>query len=383
MKNSRRDFLKTGVSLGLGFSLAGLGGRGSAASGRPNLLIILADQDRYPTHTPPLKRPTLDRLRRSGIEFQNAYCSYPLCSPSRATLITGKYPHQAGIFTNTDFYNHNPSLPPELPTIGRVFSQADYATAWFGKWHLCAGIGNSGESRKYGFERMRISSQLFGLGRDRSTIAHAADWIEGRKNSPRPWLCACSVLNPHDICYPALYSLYGQIPEYPVSLPPNFSDDAGKIYPPFAAVLKTPATSAQIPKTEKAWIAYLRHYCYFTELMDRQIGALLEALDRTGQMANTVVIYTSDHGEMAGSHGLVNKGMAMYEENIHVPLVFSRPGLAPAADDRLVSHLDLVPHSLRPGRDRMAGAALGNGPDFGPGRKECGAARDDLLRRPG
>ncbi len=342
-KAGRRKFLKAGVSVGVGLGLAGICRKAQGGNDRPNILIILVDQDRYPMHTPPLSRPTRDRLRNNGIEFTKAFCAYPLCSPSRATLLTGKYPHQVGILTNTDFYGKNPSLSPELPNLGRVFSQADYGTAWFGKWHLCRSTGNSAETQKYGFDRIRISSQLFGLGRDQSTIAHAASWIKDQTGASKPWLCVCSALNPHDICYPPIYGLYGKIPQYPVSLPPNFVKDAGEIYAPFAAVLNTPATRSQIPKNEEQWISYLRHYCYFTELIDRQTGALLDALAQAGQLEKTVVIYTSDHGEMAGSHGLVNKSMSMYEENLHIPLVISRPGLKASSHDGLVSHLDLVP----------------------------------------
>jgi len=345
MKATRRKFIKTGVSLGVGLSVAQICGKSFAQKDRPNILLILVDQDRYPAHTPPLNRPTLDRLKKNGLEFKNAFCAYPLCSPSRATILTGKYPHQAGVLCNIDTTQKNPSLSPKIPNLATVFSGAGYQTAYFGKWHLTRRPHSSGDFKRYGFDDIKIFNQAVGFGSDQKVIGEAAQWIERQKNQARPWLMICSVINPHDICFPGLAKLYGEIPEYPVSVPPNFIEDAGKIYPPLAGAMAAYAKTNRVPKDETGWLEYLRFYCYLTELIDRQLGSLLDSLQGNGQDQNTIVIYTADHGEMGGSHGLVNKSHTMFEETIHIPLVLNSPMLFQGARnyDGLVSHLDLVP----------------------------------------
>ena len=337
--------MRTCASAGAGLGLAGLGAKVAALDSRPNILLVLVDQDRAPTHTPMLKRPNLERLRQSGVDFSHAYCSYPLCSPSRSTILTGKYPHQVGVFANIDFIRKTQSLSPETPNLGRVFSRAGYQTAYFGKWHLTRGPHNRERMRKYGFGEMHISNEAVAVGSDEKVLAAAARWIQKQKARGRPWLGIVSPVNPHDICFPFLAQFYGEIPEYPVSLPPNFNDDPGRLYPGFGEYLKSSAIKIQRPRTEAGWKRYLDFYCFLTELIDRNISIVLEALSESGQEQDTVVVYSSDHGEMAGSHGLVNKSMGMYEENLHIPLVISCPRLASRAVKYggLVSNIDLVP----------------------------------------
>jgi len=347
---NRRQFIKASSLLGAGLSLTGFSRKSPARPDKPNILILLVDQDRYPMHTPPLKRPIVEHLKKTGIEFHNTFASFPLCSPSRATILTGKYPHQVGIFTNVDFSKKNPSLSPRVPNLGRIFSKAGYRTAYFGKWHLTRRAHSSGEIKKYGFDEMHISNQLVAFGSDLRVIENTARWLKKQKNKNQPWLCICAPINPHDIClFPSLVRFYGKIPEYPLSPPPNFTKHPGEIYPGFGEYLKVIEIRSRYPKTEAGWREYLRFYCYLTELVDRQLLVVLEALEESGQMKNTIIIYTSDHGEMGGSHGLVNKGMAMYEENLRVPLIISIPGKISAPGDYygLVSNIDLVPTICR------------------------------------
>jgi len=344
MKTSRRTFLKTAGTLGIAFAGLGSGRVRASVKDKPNILLILVDQDRYPMHTPRLNRPSLDWLRSRGMEFHNTFASFPLCSPSRSTILTGKYPHQVGIFTNVDAFQKNPSLSPRIPNLGRVFSEAGYYTAYFGKWHLTRRAHSSSEIKKYDFNEMHISNQLIAWGSDPRVLDNTARFIKKQKGSSQPWLCICAPINPHDIRFPWLNSLYGKIPRYPVSLPPNFTYEPGKIYPPFEQFLDIFTIDLQEPETEPGWLKYLSFYCFLTELIDRQIQVLFDALEESNQLDNTIIIYTSDHGEMGGSHGLVNKGLVMYEENLKIPLVIAHPDLkTPKNYYGLASNLDLVP----------------------------------------
>ena len=344
MRNTRRDFIRAGAAAGCGLGLAGVARSGFAGADRPNVLLILVDQDRGDLRLPVLKRPNLDRIRSSGLEFKSAYCAYPLCSPSRTTIMTGRYPHQAAVFANIDFIRKTQSLDPKIPNLGGAFSQAGYQTAYFGKWHLTRGAHNHQRMSRYGFSEMHVSNEAVAAGSDARVLSDSAKWIRARKGNARPWMCIASPINPHDICFPALAAFYGKIPEYPVALPQSFIDDPGEIYSEFGRYLTTSAIKTQRPKTPESWKRYLDFYCHLIEQSDRGIGVLLDALAESGQDENTIVIYTSDHGEMGGAHGLVNKGMAMYEENLRVPLVIRHPeSRAPRTFSGPVSNADLAP----------------------------------------
>jgi len=343
-KISRRDFLKETAAAGAMLPLAGLSAlawTAPAAGDRPpNLLIFFSDQERPWINLPPLSRPNRERLRPNAVEFTQYFCTQPLCSPSRATMLTGLYPHQAGVETNVDFGAHGLSLDPKIPGLGTVFKAAGYETGYVGKWHLSRGVRP--RLKEYGFDFWRISNQVIGTGSDDDMARIAARWIRSRKKD-RPWLLMVSILNPHDICFPALF-------RHPspreVSLPPNFHDDLSKkpaIQSEF--IHHDKAIEKAQPHTEEQWLHYLRVYCDLNERVDRHLGVVLDGLERSGQRENTAVIYTSDHGEMGGSHGLIHKGPFMYEENLRIPFLLSRPNrLSRAATcPALASNLDLAP----------------------------------------
>lgn len=342
MKNSRRDFLKlAGCSAGLA-----IGSRARAGSlDRPNILLFLDDQERQDTHGLPLSLPNRERLKKSAVEFTRAYCTYPLCSPSRATIMTGRYPHQAGITTNVDFAAKNPSLPSEVPNLGRVFSEAGYKTAYFGKWHLSRRAQSVGNLYRYGFDSPHVSNQLLALGSDPRVTRNAAAWIgRGRKKSP--WLMVFSPINPHDICFPFLDRVYKADRDLrPISLPKNWSPTVAPDIDTVGRSSEIAAVEKTLPRDREEWERYLRFYCLLVEEADRHLGRVLDALEQSGQWDNTVVVFTSDHGEMGGSHGLAHKAPTMYEENLRVPLWISAPGRVDGFHQcrSLTSHLDLVP----------------------------------------
>lgn len=135
----------------------------AAAPHSPNILLVMVDQERRPKHTRSLKTPSRDRLKSSAIDFTNAHCTYPLCSPSRATILTGRYPHEAGILLNCDDASGNSDLSPSIPTLGAVLSNAGYRTGYFGKWHLSGLTPSRRMPERYGFDEALLSNQIGGL----------------------------------------------------------------------------------------------------------------------------------------------------------------------------------------------------------------------------
>ena len=345
-KISRRAFSKAAAAGSAALVFGGIG-RPVWSSGRlqdrPNLLLVLDDQERQPMHTPALCLPNRERLKPAGVEFTNAYCTYPLCSPSRATIFTGRYPHEVGILTNVDFAARNSALSTRAPSLGRVFSEAGYTTAYFGKWHLSRRAHGLGNLHRYGFDDPHVSNQLIAFHSDPRVTENAAGWI--RKSKDRgPWLLVYSPINPHDICFPGLSRRYPGEKNYPVTLPPNYESPPARAIQTLAGLQNSVVVKSVLPEGS-AWLDFLRFYCYLLEDVDRNLGLVLDALEESGQWENTVKVFTSDHGEMAGSHGLMGKSPTMYEENLRIPLWISDPRLARGFRqcDGLVSNLDLAP----------------------------------------
>jgi len=345
MKEKRRDFITDSALAAAGLALTGGRSFAGPRTERPNILIVLDDQERYPMHTTPQELPQRERLKSTSIEFANTYCSYPLCSPSRSTILTGLYPHQTAIMGNADFNQKAPSLSADIPNLGNVFKNAGYETGYFGKWHLTREIlfgrrvlGN------YGFTDDRVNNQIFGFGGDSRLAREVTRWIRSRKNE-KPWIMVYSPVNPHDICYPDMSHLYRGVEKRNVKIPPNYEEDLSD-HPEGHWRFKRDDKFAklQMPKDREGFKDYLRFYMHLIELVDRNLGRVLDALEESGQWDNTLIIFTSDHGEMGGSHGLVNKGF-IYEECMRIPLWISAPWLISknVVKTGFVTNTDLAP----------------------------------------
>lgn len=340
----RRKFIGTTAAAA---ALAGGGiARKALAAGpdAPNILLILDDQERGPQHGLPYRTPNRDRLKPRAVEFTSAYCAYPLCSPSRAAIFTGRYPHDVGILTNVDFALNNPSLSRDVPNLATVFKSAGYTTAYFGKWHLSHKAHGIENPRRYGFDETRVGNQLVAFGSDPDITGYASRWIEKNKDQA-PWLAVYSPINPHDICFQFLDKFYGGAREFAVDLPENFENGKAPSIKAVSDFKEWFWTRNVIPADRAGWEKYLRYYCFLVEEVDREVGKVLATLEASGQADNTVVVFTSDHGEMAGSHGLVQKGHTMYEENLRIPLWIADPRhvIANRSSDAMVSNIDLAP----------------------------------------
>ena len=255
---------------------------------RPNVLIILTDQHTNDllsaSGNPNLKTPGMDRIAKNGVYFTESYCTSPVCGPSRSSIITGRMPHETGVVWNTNV------ISDRYPTIGEIFSDAGYKTAWAGKWHLPESYPQiKGVDSLRGFKVLPFKSldESWALGVDTDgPITNAAiDFISEYKEE-NPFLLAVQLHNPHDICHvprrPDDYAKASEISDPLPELPPNFDPDM--VEPQFYQekremdhygdeLLRTKNY------TEEDWRAYLYHYNRFAETVDAEIARLLKALD--------------------------------------------------------------------------------------------------------
>jgi len=335
---------------GLGAVAAGLcalwlpGSPPQAQAGkRPNVLIITTDQQRVDAMSAAGNRwartPHMDSIAAQGVYFTRSYCPYPLCSPSRASLHTSRMPHEILV-------DHN-SLPiaPDVPVSGQVFRAAGYDTGYAGKWHLPEAYPADGIA---GYEVLNKTSRKGKLARDvdEATMTAAIEFI--RRERDKPFLLTVSFINPHDICLlagedsPLLKDVWEKYQpaegaELP-PIPPNFAETEGR--PEGLARRRL-----HEQWDENQWRRYRHAYGRMVEDVDRQVGQVMEALRRAGKEEDTVVVFTSDHGEGLGSHRWTGK-MMFYEEEAAVPLVVSWKGVTPAGRvdrEHLVSALDVLP----------------------------------------
>ncbi len=311
-------------------------------STRPDVIIVLTDQQRADAFGAggalDVRTPVMDRLAREGVVFTRAFAATPQCSPSRAALLTGLYPHRTGVMGNTVARPNAP--PPEgmsaaldrsLPTLGRVFQSAGYETAYFGKWHLGGTPGGYGfEVHDAGIDDEKLAGHVAAFARRRSTSSNA-----------KPLFLVVSWLNPHDI-----YGVLGHpVPDEQalkrVRLPSNLVDDLRRKPFPQRHYLEADQGKPFVGADANVWRRYRAFYDGLVETVDREIGIVLAAVNR---QAPPITVFTTDHGDLSGAHGLPYKGPAMYEELVRVPLVISWSGrIQPARSDALVSLIDVLP----------------------------------------
>ncbi len=348
---NRRDFLKTIGSATITVTLtAKLQARDKT---RPNILLVMTDQqfaDAMSCVTGPkyIHTPNIDSIAAEGMRFTRAYCSNPLCVPSRSSMFTGRYPHEHGKQINAT----KPTLDTEeFPTIGTVLRRAGYVTGYFGKWHL----PYAKDAEEGGFE---ITSHLGGSGNDPKIAAPSIKFIEQNRN--KLFFLVCSFMNPHNICQ---YGRSQPLPDgdvgRPASLeqcppaPENFEKAKGQsdsLETLWQARLRAVWTGggpmfAPLDKwTADDWRRYRWAYYRMIELVDHELGKILSALQRTGLDRNTVIIFTADHGDGIGAHRWAQKNM-FYDEVSRIPLIISRKGVTkPGTSDYLASNgVDLMP----------------------------------------
>jgi arylsulfatase A-like enzyme len=393
---------------GTGLALAGAGrlpGTTTAApamtgqeSEQPNILVIMVDEMRdwqwFPDQDVLNEQfPNLARLQNGAVRFGRHYTASNMCSPSRGALLTGLYSHQTGFVltqgsntetltggggdTNSDASDAPvaspaadaappwPPLDPRFPTWGTLLRAQGYETYWYGKWHV---NDDSCDLEQYGFAGGTCPSPNGapgeGTAEDPNIADQAIEWLENQGDSG-PWCTTVSFVNPHDIqWYPRQTRLVdGQRNPAPVfdELPPNYETPTdflsqGKPRLQLVAEMALPQVFGEIPhwgpNFERGWLKLLDLYHQLHADVDREIGRVLDALEaQPGLAERTIIIFTSDHGEYGGSHGMRGKGAGLYEEGIRVPLWVKDPtgrfsGQPEVTRTQLTSSVDITPMLL-------------------------------------
>jgi len=308
----------------------------------------------------------LQRLRRGAVSFGRHYTVSNDCTPARSAMLTGLYTHQTGCMITG-----GSTLDPGFPTWGTMLREHGYHTWWYGKWHLTHHDNKWTQAtgrpllEDYDFSGGTYPSPDGGPGQgfrvDPEIARQFGDWFAAEGGS-EPWCTTVSFVNPHDIAW--WYKWTDRVPAEasapPVvgRLPPNYETPELLIERNKPLLQRTfQDTSAASfgpvpftgPEATEKWLEFLNLYAQIQRDVDHHIGRVLRALQSRPEVAeNTVIVFTSDHGEYGSSHGLRGKGASAYEEGIRVPLLVKDPrGVLTSSPERvreqLTSSVDLAP----------------------------------------
>ncbi|MGN6701068.1 MAG: sulfatase-like hydrolase/transferase, partial [Thermomicrobiales bacterium] len=313
---------------------------------RPNILIVLTDQQQGAmlgcAGAAGLHTPAMDRLATTGTRFDRAFCTTPQCSASRASLMTGLYPHRHGVLSNIPDTTFGPrQLPQYLPSVGQILHDASYHTAYFGKWHLGAAGEATSNPLAYGFDHFVPPPGHAEQEGEGDLAMEAASYL-AEYTGAQPLLLVASFNDPHGVY--ALRRITRPLETDGITLPASFDDDLAT-KPAAQRTYRDEDQPAALPLDEATARRYVAWYAYMVERADGYLARLLTALDsRPALAANTVVVFASDHGDLACAHRLPFKGPCMYEELVRVPLLVQGPGIARGAmRSELVTLADLLP----------------------------------------
>jgi arylsulfatase A-like enzyme len=352
-KLDRRGFLGTASATAL-----------AAAGRRPNILYIMTDQQHAGMMScggnPWVKTPAMDSLAASGVRFERAYSGNPVCMPARTSMMTGRYPSHFGIRGNGALQVPRETL---ATCMGHVFRAAGYRTVFGGKTHWPKPM----TPESIGFENLTAN--------ERDVLAdECASFLRAKHD--KPFLLVASFINPHDICFMAIdaYTKGANLPPmYPSAkverecvaeaerMPAGVSREEffSKHCPPapdnLDATIAEPAALGNYNGfrgwvrqhwTTEDWRLHRWAYCRLTERVDAEIGRVLAALRESGLERDTVVVFTSDHGDMDSAHRFEHKSLP-YEESARVPFIVSWKGRTRAGhvnkQDLVSSTVDLMP----------------------------------------
>jgi N-acetylglucosamine-6-sulfatase len=316
-----------------------------ANAGSPNVVLVLTDDQRADAvgyHPRPLlgiETPHIDRLAAEGARFDNMFVTTSLCSPSRASFLSGTYTHTHGVRDNFTDYPH------QLQSFPRLLQKAGYITAYIGKWHM----GEDDDSRRPGFDywvthkgQGKYYDTLFNVNGERKTVAGsytdrvtdmALDWLAQREQG-KPFALIVGHKAPHGpfVPEPRYARLYDDV-AYPYPASGFALDDKPAwikqrlptwhgIYGPLYGFRE------DFPNTRPEAVAdferFVRSYVATINSVDDSVGRLYAALERSGELDNTIFIFASDNGFLFGEHGMIDK-RTMHEASIRVPLVVRYP----------------------------------------------------------
>jgi len=341
-----------------------------------NILFLTTDQEyAHPPRPPGYSLPYHDQLRSRGLAFRNYQVSTGLCTPSRSVMYTGRHAPETGMWDNTNMAWID-DMEPGLQTIGHMLRQVGFYTAFKGKWHLSevSDKGAVDALEPYGFSDYQDFGEVWGealdgFNRDPDIAADAAEWLSEKApeiSETQPWFLAVNLCNPHDIMYydadPAGDTQAGGLfpmkpaPDDPLydqrwetELPDTFGDELAQ-HP--AAVGNYPRTGevafGEMPRDRtEMWHSYINYYLNCLRDADRHIGTILDALDTSGLWDTTIVVFTSDHGDMLASHSLRQKGPVPFKEVWNVPFIVIHPDQGGGrATEAVGATVDIVPTLL-------------------------------------
>ncbi|MCB0646274.1 MAG: sulfatase-like hydrolase/transferase [Saprospiraceae bacterium] len=339
----------------------------------PNILWICTDQQRWNTigalGNPFVKTPNLDKLVKEGVSFNYGFCQAPFCTASRASFLTGMY---ASTIHATK--NGAAEWPEAAPLITKTLKDAGYECGLAGKLHLSTAMANRPEKRPVddGYQVFHYSHSPYQGGNSNEYIRHfkekgidilalkqelgyvptpyhqttwcadkAIDFIKEKREWP--WLFSLNFYDPHSPLDPPQEYLDRYVVDEIWN--PAFRDSDLKEKGVFNEVM---FQSKPRKYTESEQKLMLAKYWAQIDLIDENLGRVITALEATGQLENTMIIFTSDHGDMTGDHGLINKGCRFYEGLVRVPLIIWYPEkfAQNLQSDALVELIDLVPTIL-------------------------------------
>jgi len=343
-----------------------------------NILFIITDQQRADAlgcaGTPWIETPNLDALAAQGVRFEGAYCSNPMCVPSRFSMMTGRYASEAGIHADPARPMEKRVIPEEIlrDGLGHRMREAGYETVFAGKQHFPGKM----TAEKIGFDVIEDDQ------RERLALT-TATWLRQRRDTEpeKPFFLVTSFINPHDICLAGLKEFPQDDFEHTLvrvcqkdiavleqegKLPPGMDEETffDTICPPlpdnFEPQRDEPeAIDLELTRRpfrrscrekwgEREWRLHRWAYANLVKRVDREIGLVLDGLKAGGLDDSTTVVFVSDHGEMSASHRLEHKDV-LYEENLKVPLIVRPAGATETearvipADSLVCTGLDLFP----------------------------------------
>lgn len=341
----------------------------AAAAERPNVIVILTDDQRADCLSiaghEHLKTPNIDRLAKEGVYFKNAFCTTSLCSPSRASILSGLYAHSHGVMDNFTEYPH------DLASFPKQLQKAGYATAYIGKYHM----GEENDEPRPGFDYFvthkgqgkYFDTEFNFHGRERKVVkgyyTHvvtemALDWI-GQQKKEKPFCLMLGHKAPHSFYFPEpkYEHVFDDVKiEYPDTafklegkpqwIKERLNTWHGIYGPLFDYRKKFPDSS---PEAVKDFAAMTRAYWGTIRSVDDSVGKIYAALEKQGLLDNTLIIYMADNGLLNGEHGMVDK-RTMHEPSIRIPLVVRYPGLVdpqrPVTVEEMVLTVDIAPSIL-------------------------------------
>ncbi|NQZ71261.1 MAG: sulfatase-like hydrolase/transferase [Lentisphaeria bacterium] len=290
-----------------------------------------------------VKTPAMDRLLKNGVSFRESHCATPICTPSRGSIFTGRMPTETGVWLNG---KKGGEICSSIPNMGQWFQQnSDYDTVYAGKWH----VPECHTKDIAGFDVIATGTDHMGNPSDALVIRACDAWLRNRTDT-NPFLMVASLIQPHDMCQ----WLHININKHELRYP-EIADDLPELPANFEPGEHEPALLLQMRNQhmqpawgdwdELQWRYYLWNYYRMVEMVDGEIGRLLESLDDCGLTDDTLIVFSSDHGEGLAHHRMVRKDF-FYNEAVKVPLIFCNPNLIQSDvrdSSHLVSSIDLMP----------------------------------------